>query len=130
MAIDKLFKEGNYNEWDKFVRETLPSIDESIENNLLVNLDQALISMLGPTLTVEKESINVTQVINDQKLSGIKIEIIYTVKDWVVPGCPEEAVDQDTDALLNYIQNDLIEITYLNIDTNIGRLTIQAEVRF
>lgn len=130
MAIDKLFKEGNYNEWDEFVRTTLPSIDESIENNLLVNLDQALISMLGPTLTVEKESINITQVINDQKLSGIKIEIIYTVKDWVVPGCPEDAIVQDTDALLNYIQNDLIEITDLNIDTNIGRLTIQAEVRF
>ena len=54
------FEKGNYNEWDRIVKEVLPNANKTIRYTLLPLLDETLKSMLGQVSKWTKEEINVS----------------------------------------------------------------------
>ena len=127
--IEKTFAKGNYNEWEKFVKETLPQQSELFRSSLIPSIDGVLESMLGVYSDIRKTSIDITPTF-DEYLT-IKAVIVYEVEDFEAPDVPTEAVQKDEDAIRSFLEEqfkDIIAIDKVAIDVNTGALTIEASI--
>lgn len=127
--IEKTFAKGNYNEWEKFVKETLPQQSELFRSSLIPSIDGVLESMLGVYSDIHKTSIDITPTF-DEYLT-IKAVIVYEVEDFEAPDVPTEAVQKDEDAIRSFLEEqfkDVIVIDKVAIDVNTGALTIEASI--
>ena len=122
------FEKGNYNEWDRIVKEVLPNANKTIRYTLLPLLDKTLKSMLGQVSEWTKEEINVSQNLNDNKLDSIIYTITYIVNDFNVPEASKEAIETDQDAIRLALESDEVAIDSVTIDTSDGKLTIVARI--
>lgn len=122
------FEKGNYNEWDRIVKEVLPNANKTIRYTLLPLLDETLKSMLGQVSKWTKEEINVSQSLNNDKLDSILYSIIYIVDDFNVPEASKEAIETDQDAIRTALESDDVAIDSVTIDTSDGKLTVVARI--
>ena len=122
------FEKGNYNEWDKIVKEVLPNANKIIRYTLLPELDKTLKSMLGPVSQWTREEINVSQCLEDNRLSSVLYTISYMVDDFNVPEASKEAIETDQDAIRQALESDEVAIDSVIIDTSNGRLTVTARI--
>lgn len=122
------FEKGNYNEWDKIVKEVLPNANKMIRYTLLPELDKTLKSMLGQVSQWTKEEINVSQCLEDNRLSSVLYTISYMVDDFNVPEASKEAIETDQDAIRQALESDEVAIDSVVIDTSNGRLTVTARI--
>lgn len=130
--ISPTFNIGNYNDWDTFVRITLPNSIDLIEQVIISQIDTALLSMLGNNARITKESINVTQQCDRDHMEGIVLDIIYIVEDFKVPDAPDKAILADTEAIKGMLisGDDSYTLNEINIDVNQGTLTLQFYIPF
>ena len=127
--IEKTFAKGNYNEWEKFVKETLPQQSELFRSSLIPSIDEVLESMLGSYSNIHKTSIDIAPTF-DEYLT-IKAIIVYGVDDFEAPDVPTDAVKKDEDAVRSFLEEggggggggDRV-----SIDVNTGALTVEASV--
>ena len=127
--IEKTFAKGNYNEWEKFIKETLPQRSELFRSELIPAIDETLKNMLGGFSSIHKNSIDITPVF-DEYLT-IKAMIVYGVEDFEAPDVPVEAVEKDIAAIRSFLEEqfkDEIAIDSVEISTTTGELTIEASV--
>ena len=122
------FEKGNYNEWDKIVKEVLPNANKIIGYTLLPELDKTLKSMLGQVSQWTREEINVSQCLEDNRLSSVLYTISYMVDDFNVPEASKEAIETDQDAIRQALESDEVAIDSVVIDTSNGRLTVTARI--
>lgn len=122
------FEKGNYNEWDKIVKEVLPNANKIIRYTLLPELDKTLKSMLGQVSQWTREEINVSQCLEDNRLSSVLYTISYMVDDFNVPEASKEAIETDQDAIRQALESDEVAIDSVIIDTSNGRLTVTARI--
>ena len=122
------FEKGNYNEWDNIVKEVLPNANKIIRYTLLPELDKTLKSMLGQVSQWTREEINVSQCLEDNRLSSILYTISYMVDDFNVPEASKEAIETDQDAIRQALESDEVAIDSVVIDTSNGRLTVTARI--
>lgn len=122
------FEKGNYNEWDRIVKEVLPNANKTIRYTLLPLLDETLKSMLRQVSGWTKEEINVSQSLNNDKLNSILYSIIYIVDDFNVPEASKEAIETDQDAIRTALESDDVAIDSVTIDTSDGKLTVVARI--
>lgn len=122
------FEKGNYNEWDKIVKEVLPNANKIIRYTLLPELDKTLKSMLGQVSQWTREEINVSQCLEDNRLSSVLYTISYMVEDFNVPEASKEAIETDQDAIRQALESDEVAIDSVIIDTSNGRLTVTARI--
>ena len=122
------FEKGNYNEWDKIVKEVLPNANKMIRYTLLPELDKTLKSMLGQVSQWTREEINVSQCLEDNRLSSVLYTISYMVEDFNVPEASKEAIETDQDAIRQALESDEVAIDSVVIDTSNGRLTVTARI--
>ena len=122
------FEKGNYNEWDKIVKEVLPNANKMIRYTLLPELDKTLKSMLGQVSQWTREEINVSQCLEDNRLSSVLYTISYMVDDFNVPEASKEAIETDQDAIRQALESDEVAIDSVTIDTSNGRLTVTARI--
>lgn len=122
------FEKGNYNEWDKIVKEVLPNANKIIRYTLLPELDKTLKSMLGQVSQWTREEINVSQCLEDNRLSSVLYTISYMVEDFNVPEASKEAIETDQDAIRQALESDEVAIDSVVIDTSNGRLTVTARI--
>ena len=122
------FEKGNYNEWDKIVKEVLPNANKIIRYTLLSELDKTLKSMLGQVSQWTREEINVSQCLEDNRLSSVLYTISYMVDDFNVPEASKEAIETDQDAIRQALESDEVAIDSVVIDTSNGRLTVTARI--
>lgn len=122
------FEKGNYNEWDKIVKEVLPNANKIIRYTLLPELDKTLKSMLGQVSQWTREEINVSQCLEDNRLSSVLYTISYMVDDFNVPEASKEAIETDQDAIRQALESDEVAIDSVVIDTSNGRLTVTARI--
>ena len=123
------FEKGNYNEWDKIVKEVLPNANKIIRYTLLPELDKTLKSMLGQVSQWTREEINVSQCLEDNRLSSVLYTISYMVDDFNVPEASKEAIETDQDAIRQALESDEVAIDSVVIDTSNGRLTVTARIQ-
>lgn len=130
--ISPTFNTGNYNDWDTFVRFTLPNSIDLIEQVIISQIDTVLLSMLGNNAKITKESINVTQQCDRDHMEGIILDMIYIVEDFKVPDAPDKAILADTEAIKNMLisGDDSYTLNEINIDVNQGTLTLQFYIPF
>ena len=127
--IEKTFAKGNYNEWEKFIKETLPQRSELFRSKLIPAIDETLKNMLGGFSDIHKNSIDITPIF-DEYLT-IKATIIYGVEDFEAPDVPVEAVEKDIAAIRSFLEEqfkDEIAIDSVEISTTTGELTVEASV--
>ena len=122
------FEKGNYNEWDKIVKEVLPNANKIIRYTLLPELDKTLKSMLGQVSQWTREEISVSQCLEDNRLSSVLYTISYMVEDFNVPEASKEAIETDQDAIRQALESDEVAIDSVVIDTSNGRLTVTARI--
>ena len=122
------FEKGNYNEWDKIVKEVLPNANKIIRYTLLPELDKTLKSMLGQVSQWTREEISVSQCLEDNRLSSVLYTISYMIDDFNVPEASKEAIETDQDAIRQALESDEVAIDSVVIDTSNGRLTITARI--
>ena len=122
------FEKGNYNEWDKIVKEVLPNANKIIRYTLLPELDKTVKSMLGQVSQWTREEINVSQCLEDNRLSSVLYTISYMVDDFNVPEASKEAIETDQDAIRQALESDEVAIDSVIIDTSNGRLTVTARI--
>ena len=122
------FEKGNYNEWDKIVKEVLPNANKIIRYTLLPELDKTLKSMLGQVSQWTREEINVSQCLEDNRLSSVLYTISYMVDDFNVPEASKEAIETDQDAIRQALESDEVAIDSVTIHTSNGRLTVTARI--
>ena len=122
------FEKGNYNEWDKIVKEVLPNANKIIRYTLLPELDKTLKSMLGQVSQWTREEINVSQCLEDNRLSSVLYTISYMIDDFNVPEASKEAIETDQDAIRQALESDEVAIDSVVIDTSNGRLTVTARI--
>ena len=122
------FEKGNYNEWDKIVKEVLPNANKIIRYTLLPELDKTLKSMLGQVSQWTREEISVSQCLEDNRLSSVLYTISYMVDDFNVPEASKEAIETDQDAIRQALESDEVAIDSVIIDTSNGRLTVTARL--
>lgn len=122
------FEKGNYNEWDKIVKEVLPNANKIIRYTLLPELDKTLKSMLGQVSQWTREEINVSQCLEDNRLSSVLYTFSYMVEDFNVPEASKEAIETDQDAIRQALESDEVAIDSVAIDTSNGRLTVTARI--
>lgn len=122
------FEKGNYNEWDKIVKEVLPNANKIIRYTLLPELDKTLKSMLGQVSQWTREEINVSQCLENNRLSSVLYTISYMVDDFNVPEASKEAIETDQDAIRQALESDEVAIDSVVIDTSNGRLTVTARI--
>lgn len=122
------FEKGNYNEWDKIVKEVLPNANKIIRYTLLPELDKTLKSMLGQVSQWTREEISVSQCLEDNRLSSVLYTISYMVDDFNVPEASKEAIETDQDAIRQALESDEVAIDSVVIDTSNGRLTVTARI--
>ena len=122
------FEKGNYNEWDRIVKEVLPNANKTIRYTLLPKIDNTLKSMLGQVSQWTREEINVSQCLEDNRLSSILYTISYMVDDFNVPEASKEAIETDQDAIRQALESDEVAIDSVVIDTSNGRLTVTARI--
>ena len=127
--IEKTFAKGNYNVWEKFIKETLPQQSEFFRSSLIPSIDEVLESMLGSYSNIHKTSIDIAPTF-DEYLT-IKAIIVYGVDDFEAPDVPTDAVKKDEDAVRSFLEEqfkDTIAIDKVSIDVNTGALTVEASV--
>ena len=128
--IEKTFAKGNYNEWEKFIKETLPQQSELFRSKLIPAIDETLVNMLGGYSEIHKNSIDITPIFNEYLT--IKADIIYTVDDFKAPDVPTEAVKRDEDAIREFLEEqfkeDEVSIESVEINTSSGELAIKANI--
>lgn len=125
------FNNGNYNSWDKLVRQTLPQVNNTIRNVLIPKIDETIESMIdGPETSYTKETIDVSQNFEGNQISGINCDITYIVDDFQVPDAPKDAINTDVQAITNAIKNEKYEIKELSISTSDGKMKISVEINF
>lgn len=128
--IDKSFASGNYNSWEKFTRETLPQKTDIVKLKLVPFIDQILGSMLGEFSNVHKISADVTPVFDEYIRIGVSL--VYEIEDFKAPDVPVKAVEADTraikDSLEEQFKEDDISIEGVAINTNSGELTVKANI--
>ena len=122
--IDKLFRSGNYNNWDRFINKTLPMHEEIFRSKVIASIDSILLKMLGNNTVIEKSSLNVSQICDRRSLKGVKYEIVYNINDFKVPEAPVSAVTKDTEALKNAFNFEGFELSELFIDIQTGNLKV------
>ena len=122
--ISNSFAKGNYNSFVDLIRTKLPEIDNKVRNEIIPQIDEVLISMLGERSSIDKESLNYTQYCN-KTLQGIYVDIAYTVKDWRVSDAPATAIEADEKSLSDFLIRDDIPLLDLKIDTTLGILSIK-----
>ena len=122
------FEKGNYNEWDRIVKEVLPNANKIIRYTLLPELDKTLKSMLGQVSQWTREEINVSQCLEDNRLSSVLYTISYMIDDFNVPEASKEAIETDQDAIRQALESDEVAIDSVIIDTSNGRLTVTARI--
>ena len=127
--IEKTFAKGNYNEWEKFIKETLPQQSELFRLKLIPAIDETLVNMLGGYSEIHKNSIDITPIFNEYLT--IKADIIYIVGDFKAPDVPTEAVKRDEDAIREFLEEqfkDVINIESVKINISTGELEIVASI--
>lgn len=125
------FNGGNYNSWDRLVKYTLPSVNNTIRNTLIPKIDAILESMLGgANADYTKESIDISQKFESNSISGVICDIVYIVDDFQVADAPKDAIDKDTQAITEALKSKDYNITKLDISTSDGKLSITAEIDF
>lgn len=122
--ISQYFNSGNYNEWEEFVNTKLPNINKIIREEIIPQIDEILISMLGNRSNINKASINVRQKCS-QTLDGIYIDIVYNIEDWKVIDAPTKAIESDENTLRDFLTVEGRELISLSIDVASGNLNIQ-----
>lgn len=128
--IEKSFASGNYNSWEKFTRETLPQRTDTIKLKLVPSIDQILESMLGEFSNVHKISADIAPVFDEYIRIGVSL--VYEVEDFKAPDVPTKAVEADTQAIKNSLEEqfkeDDISIESVAINTNSGELIVKASI--
>lgn len=125
------FNSGNYNSWDKLVKQTLPQVNDTIRNVLIPKIDATLESMLGGAdVSFTKECIDISQNFEGNQISGVICEITYIVDDFQVPDAPKDAVETDIRAITEAIKDEKYEITELTISTSDGKMKLTVEIDF
>ena len=125
------FNSGNYNSWDKLVRQTLPEVNNTIRHTLIPKIDTVLDSMLGGTnAEYTKDNIDVSQNFEANQIVGVICEITYIVDDFQVADAPRDAIDTDIKAITDALKDDKYNITKVDISTSDGKLTVTAEIDF
>lgn len=124
--ISSTFKSGNYNDWDKMVNEVFPQSLFTIEQIIIPQIDDTLLSMLGNNTNIEKERVDITQNCSNGVLEGLTLDLLYLVKDFNVPEAPQKAIDADTEAIRNmFVDVGKYTLNNITIDVNQGNLLLQ-----
>lgn len=128
--IDRSFANGNYNLWEKFTRETLPQKTDIVKLKLVPLIDQILGSMLGEFSNIHKVSADITPIFDEYIRIGVSL--VYEVEDFKAPDVPVKAVEADTQAikesLEEQLEEDEVSIESVNINTNSGELVVKANI--
>lgn len=126
------FSSGNYNSWDELVSITLPSVNRSIRKDIIPLIDSTLISMLGygSEEGIIKKSIDVSQIFEDNQISGVRFEIVYDVDEFQAPEAPKDAIDTDCETIKKAVSTDKIKATEVDIDVQKGIMKITFEILF
>lgn len=122
------FNSGNYNEWDNLVKEILPQINKTLRYTAIPKIDEKLNAMVGYNADITKEDISIEQIVDKDGLKGIKASISYYVDEFKVPNAPQDAIDTDKEAIVNYLNCDMFEVIDIDIDTNEGMLNLTIEM--
>lgn len=130
--IKNQFSSGNYNSWDELVRITLPSINKEIREEIIPTLDETLKSMLGYGAEegISKQSIDVSQLFDDNQITGLKFELVYLVEEFHSPEAPDSAVVEDCEYIKATVSTDRIKASEVTIDINKGILKLTFEILF
>ena len=123
------FEKGNYNEWDRIVKEVLHNANKTIRYTLLPKIDNTLKSMLGQVSQWTREEISVSQCLENDRLSSILYTISYIVEDFNVPEASKDAVETDQDAIRQALESDEVAIDSVAIDTSNGQMKILARIQ-
>lgn len=128
--IDTSFASGNYNTWEKFTRETLPQKTDIVKLKLVPLIDQILGSMLGKFSNIHKVSADITPIFDEYIRIGVSL--VYEVEDFKAPDVPVKAVEADTQAikesLEEQLEEDEVSIESVNININSGELVVKANI--
>lgn len=126
------FSSGNYNSWDELIKKTLPSINKDVREETIPQIDETLKSMLGfgAEEGITKKSIDVSQLFDDNQISGVKFEIVYLVEEFHAPDAPLEAVKEDSEAIKESLSKGRVKASEVEIDVHTGETKITLEVLF
>ena len=93
-------------------------------------MDQILESMLGEFSNIHKISADVTPVFDEYIRIGVSL--VYEVEDFKAPDVPTKAVEADTQAIKNSLEEQLkedeVSIESVKITTSSGELTVKASI--
>lgn len=118
------FKSGNFNKWENFSNNLLPSKNQFIRHALIPLIENTLESMLGERANIEKESIDIAQVCDKDILSAINCTLTYYVEDFKAPDVPKKAVDADQNSIFKTLNISEASLQEVNIDINTGILKV------
>lgn len=125
--IDKTFRLGNYNEFEEFINN-LSNKNKIVKTEIVKQLDEVLVSMVGENSKIQKREINTTWILKDNNIEGFYLNLLYNINVWNVPNCPERSRLKDEQSLKEAITRRDSSLEELSIDTNTGNLTIKYRV--
>lgn len=125
--IDKTFRLGNYNEFEEFINN-LSNKNKIVKTEIVKQLDEVLVSMVGENSKIQKREINTTWILKDNNIEGFYLNLLYNINVWNVPNCPERSRLKDEQSLKEAITRQDSSLEELSIDTNTGNLTIKYRV--
>lgn len=125
--IDKTFRLGNYNEFEEFINN-LSNKNKIVKTEIVKQLDEVLVSMVGENSKIQKREINTTWILKDNNIEGFYLNLLYNINVWNVPNCPERSRLKDEQSLKEAITRQDSSLEELSIDTNTGNLTIKYRI--
>ena len=125
--ISQTFTSGNFNDWDHLVSTVLPAKNMILRQEIITTIDNVLLTMLGANASIQKTSIDATEICNRNSLSAVRFKLIYTVGDFNAPEAPKAAVDKDVRVITEALLRDDFKLLQVNIDINSGQLLIEYE---
>lgn len=128
--IDKLFRSGNYNEWNRFISETLPAREAAFKNTVIASIDNILVKMLGQSSNIEKTAVDAQQICDRRHLTGVRYTITYTINDFIVPDAPAAAIAKDTEAIKQSLLFENFTVKEVLINVQNGTLKVMIETFF
>lgn len=128
--IDKLFRSGNYNEWNRFISETLPAREAAFKDTVIANIDKVLVRMLGQSSNIEKTAVDAQQICDRRHIVGVRYNVTYTINDFMVPDAPAAAIAKDTEAIKQSLLFENFTVKDISINVQNGTLKIMIETFF
>lgn len=120
------FKSGNFNDIEQFIKIDLPTLFNSIKNELLPKISIVFNNMLDSVNGVVGNNIDSKFIIKDGNIIGLNVELNYTVDDFKTDiTIPKDAIEIDENSIKEYLNANSV-----TINTSTGEVIINIDVVF